>query len=581
MSSIKTVLVEDSKISDITEELTYGVKSFASQSTFQPYQATSVSKSNINFSIQVPSESIVIDREILIQADMTLKLSYTGVPAGDKVMQYGKDCSMAAFPINSLFLTTQCTINNANVSENTQDVMAMLLNMYDKRELQRYNSMTPSFVDDCYGDLADAVNSTNNPMGSILSSSLDSSFMGRGAFPVEITVVHYENGVGTPDDSLVSVSEDDTWDIYIKGTYTEPFLALSPWLNSLPTAGKAGFMGINNMSFILNLDSECKRVFSTGNSEVVGQYPSPKYLTGISLTKADNSTGLDNVKLLMNFLSLSPEQMGRLSGTKNVVPYLTYPRFLSNANQNSPIAAGAKSVALTSQSIQLSSIPDKIMIGCRIPMAQQNSAIANAFLAIKGISVTFNNASGLLSTASQQDLFSKVSYPSGSSQNFTAFSGNVLINDAVTGAVENIPSIGSVLVLDPCAHFSLPSYLSAGSLGQFQFQFNLTVDNQFPYGITPELVIITVNSGVFSVSAGTSAIYTGLLTKEAVLDAKAKSPKLSIGEYDRMIGGAKNLLGMSALKIKGAGMSGGGMSGGGVSGGGMSGGMRRRIDSLM
>ena len=66
-----------------------------------------------------------------------------------------------------------------------------------------------------------------------------------------------------------------------------------------------------------------------------------------------------------------------------------------------------------------------------------------------------------------------------------------------------------------------------------------------------------------------------------MLDAKSKSPKLTVGEYDRMIGGAKNLLGMSALKIKGAGMSGGGMSGGGVSGGGMSGGMRRRIDSLM
>jgi len=197
-------------------------------------------------------------------------------------------------------------------------------------------------------------------------------------------------------------------------------------------------------------------------------------------------------------------------------------------------------------------------------MSQQNSAVSNSFLAIKGISVNFNNQSGLLASATQQDLFTKVSYVNGSNQTWGEFSGHLNKHEIdAEGMPVSVADLGSVLVLDPSAQFSLPSFLSASSLGQFQFQFQLTVENQFPFDIQPEIVVITVNSGIFSTTSGTSQIYTGMLTKEAVLSAKSSDVKVSSGDYERLVGGRRQ----SVFKRRGAGVSGAGISGAGLSGG--------------
>jgi len=173
--------------------------------------------------------------------------------------------------------------------------------------------------------------------------------------------------------------------------------------------------------------------------------------------------------------------------------------------------------------------------------------------------VTFNNAGGLLSTASTQDLFDKVSCKAGSGQTWQEFSG--ILNTAADGLV---PGIGSVLVIDPSQHFNLPSYLTGSVLGQFQFQFQVSVVNPYSYSITPELVIICENSGIFSTMAGTSSIETGLLTKDMVLSAKSGSDELSRGDFDKLVGGGRHC----SMITGGVGISGGGISGGvGMSGG--------------
>ena len=71
MSTFKTILVQDSRISNITDEETFTVLDGASQSTFQNFTATSSSASSIVFNIQIPSENIVIDRHLLLQSNCT------------------------------------------------------------------------------------------------------------------------------------------------------------------------------------------------------------------------------------------------------------------------------------------------------------------------------------------------------------------------------------------------------------------------------------------------------------------------------------------------------------------------------
>ena len=124
-----------------------------------------------------------------------------------------------------------------------------------------------------------------------------------------------------------------------------------------------------------------------------------------------------------------------------------------------------------------------------------------------------------------------------------------------------------------------------------------------------ELVIVTMNSGVFVNERGTSSTYTGILTKQDVLDA-SKQQAYTKSDVARLVGGgfldmvksgvqklapialpiAKNLLGSmdnsvaklasQGLGALGYGPSAGGPSAGGPSAGGPSAG-RRRVDARL
>jgi len=590
MSDFRCILLEDARIADITSTEVFGVQSSASQSTYQQFQAVSSSNSSITLNIQIPSENIVIDRHLLLASQLSFQISAGNVPIGQQVFQYGLTDALQAFPLNSLFTTIQTTINNVSVSTNLQDVLPMLMRMSDKRQLSRYNSMTPSLPDSAWGEYKDAPATNSNPLASYNNASYDECFEPRGSFKLDfIQIDRYNAGGVFQDNSPISTALTDTWKISITVSLTEPFLALSPFINCEPECS-AGLVGVNNMSMVLNVDSSCRRLFSTANNAVVGGNSLVGYISNIQLGfpvapigYSAQSVGFVNTRLLFNFLSLQPEQYAKIS-TKNVVPYLDYPRYLTTFTSGTTIASKG-STTLTSQSIQLNQVPDLILITARVPMSQQNWNYSSSFLSIRNIRVNFNNASGLLASATQQDLYN-LSYRNGSSQSYYEFLGEANVNDNVTGTVDKVATTGSLLVLNPVYDFSLPSYLSSSSLGQYQFQFNMEVYNQYDFAVVqPEICIITVNSGIFATQQGTSQIFTGILTKEQVLRTKEQNPvpHLDSVEYKRMVGGKLMNRGMGnvmkMIKQKAMGvmgqakdMNGGVITGGSMCGGAISGG---------
>ena len=589
MSDFRTVLIEDARIADITATEVFGVQSSASQSTYQQFQAVSSSNSSITFNIQVPSENIVIDRHLLLASQLSFQISATNVPVGQQVFQYGLTDALQAFPLNSLMTTIQTTINNVSVSTNLQDVLPMLMRMSDRRQLSRYNSMTPSLPDSAWGEYRNSIASNNNPLASYNNAGYDECFEPRGSFKLDFLQIDRYNAGGVfQNNSPISTALTDSWKISITISLTEPFLALSPFINCEPECS-AGLVGVNNMSMVLNVDGSCRRLFSTANNAVVGGNSLEGYITNIQLGfpvapngASAQSVGFVNTRLLFNFLSLQPEQYAKIS-TKNVVPYLDYPRYLTTFSSGTTIASKG-SATLTSQSIQLNQVPDLILICARVPMSAQDWNYSSSFLSIRNIRVNFNNASGLLASATPQDLYN-LSFRNGSSQSYYEFLGEANVNDNTTGGVSSVATTGSLLVLNPVYDFSLPSYLSSSSLGQYQFQFNMEVYNQYGFAVVqPEICIITVNSGIFATQQGTSQIFTGILTKEQVLRTKEQNPvpQLDSVEYKRLVGGKLMNRGMGnvmkmvksksqmmdmAKGVSGAGSSGGVMIGGAISSG--------------
>jgi len=544
-SDFRTCLIRDSRLG-ITDELTYAVQSGGSNVTYQQYQAITATASNMVFNCQIPSESIVISREILLQSVLSLNFQISGVTAGQVAFDYGLTDAFQAFPLAKLMTTLTATINNCNVSINLQDVIDPLLRLNDSRELYRFNSMTPTLPDQAYLRYADGVGATNSPIANYNTSSYDVDQTARGAFPASVRVYRYTTagGANYVDQSVVATgAAGERWVVCVTALLTEP-LFLSPIIFGDPCYNMMGFSGINTMNFVANIDSTCKRAFSTANNwTTIVSLGCPAITGAVPASQVEPFVG---TRLLFNFLSTQPSD---LIPVRNVLPYQEFPRYLSLSTNNPAIVNGA-SATISSQNIQLNQIPDYFMIFARVPMSQQTIKNSASFLPINSISCNFNNASGLLASATPHDLW-RISVANGSTQSWLEFGG--LANGtsgAGTGAGAVVPTTGSLLILAPAFNLSLADYLSSGSIGQYLFQFNINVRNNTGANLQPEIVVVCCNSGVFTTISGSSNIYTGLLTKQMVLDAKEKRDVRPVEQavYRRMVGGKMGHSMLSAVR---------------------------------
>lgn len=627
--SFKTMLCKDSTIADITSDLGYCVKSGAAQSTYQAFPATAASSSTMIFSVQVPSENIVIGRDVLVETNMCATLNVgsqtnyiseanvsasTSVAGGTlPIVEFGGNLALHVFPLGSLMNTASATINNTSVSSNVKDILPQILRQNDSRYLYKYNGMSPSLPDQSYKSYAQMVGSNSNALASYNNSSYDLDQQPRGVHPVELVWTHYGNlstytisttttvtststqityaahgiypnaqaywtqaaavaanaATGVPAD-VVYYATQQWWTLEVRTKVTEP-LFLSPFTWCSPEHNAQGFLGINNMSFNFTIDSTLARMFSDGTGL------SGASDVAVSVNKAGGtlqSNLFENTQMLLKFLSTQPSD--RLE-TKNVVPYMDFPRYLTNANSSNTMAAATlarsedtggytltpSTKSVLSNSIQLNQIPDYFIICVRKPMTTQTLQDSDSFLSINSISINLNNASGLLSSASQQDLW-RISQRNGCNMNWQEFSGQAFDNKALTtvdglssnDAPSAVATTGSLLVLSPPMDLSLPDYLSSGSLGNFNFQITLNVSNYGLEAVTPEVCVVCVNSGIFITQQGVSSVYSGILTREQVLKSKSMKPESS--EAGRRLIGGKMLNNHPVRRIMGGALSGGG-----------------------
>lgn len=542
MTDFTTCLLRDPKLSQITDKQIYAVTQGASNSTFQQFQAVSATNSSIVFNVQIPSQSIVVNREVQIRArDFTFFVRIDGATVGVPAFNLGQTDSLAPFPLTMLMNTLSSQINNTNVSETISDILPQLLRMNDSRELYRWNSGTPTLPDQAYAKYSDAVGASNNPLAGFSTASYDLCQVPRGAFPFKTCVIKQYNSsnveqvTSTPATLLASgnyIIAQMSYDLI------EPIF-LSPFIFANPEYNLGGLVGINTLNLVCQLNSG-QRMWRTANSASASSY-----VVGLGTYIGGNSNPFQGqTELLCNFLST---QSTDLIPSRSVVPYMSYPRYLTTTTQAFGAFGGADTFSLTSANLQLNQIPDKFIICVRKPMNSQTTADSDSFFRINSCAISLNNQSGLLSTATSYDLW-RLSCEAGSSQSFLEFGGSAVNNDASGNGVL-LSTTGSLLVLAPSQCLSLPAMLSSGSIGQFNFQVTLNVTNlssTVPVGgITPEIVIITANSGIMVNQSGSSAVYTGILTRQMVVDTAtgANVPAVEIPEYTRMVGGKMGNMG--------------------------------------
>jgi len=245
---------------------------------------------------------------------------------------------------------------------------------------------------------------------------------------------------------------------------------------------------------------------------------------------------------------------------RNVVPFYELPVYRTSGNLALPArpnhgqstATGAFDEAevktIQSTNLQLSGIPDKLIICVRKRVADLNCKDTDSYATIKGISINFNNQAGLLSSMSQEQLFRNSIQSGLANMSWDEFCGSIVscsgvggggnaqLRDAFSGVGARIgtpgfqlsPTTGTILVLNFAEVIQLTEeYYAPGSLGTFNLQLAAQVQNN-QYTAWPEnsheLVIIPMNSGVFVNERGTSSTFLSLLTKQDVLDALQQQP---------------------------------------------------------
>ena len=327
----------------------------------------------------------------------------------------------------------------------------------DKRSLMRYNGMCPNMFD-TYGNYSDAVGAINNPLGGYTNVA-DNDLQPRGAFLVdEIYMLSGNNHVPQAISDGAS-----SYTVYVRFTSSEPLL-LSPFIWAHPETNNAGFYGIQNMNAVFNV-GDCSRAWRSSNPWLNTQGANACAITVDSFSTCS---------LIFNQLTPHPSD---LLPSRNVVPYYTLPRYITQfssavapiyslTNGIYTVPAQFSGTQISSTNIQLNQIPDKLIIFVRKAIGSQTPNDSDCYLPIRNITMNFNNHSGILSTATPQDLY-RYSVESGSNQSWQEFYGiaNKPNPDPTQGTMP-IPTTGSLLCLKFGEHINLTEDYYALNLGQ-------------------------------------------------------------------------------------------------------------------
>jgi len=565
-SEFSKVLVKDERL-DCHPSIPFAVYKSGQNVTVATFDAISSSSASHTYNIQVPSETTVIDRRVMWQSTVTATVTVNlrnsgaaGIPTAGAVFQWGKSIGVSPYPLHTMCTTQQITINNNTVSINMNDVLPAIVKLGLDREVNNFN-LSALNQSDFYGDQTGSREYANAPMSDIRIGGLDRCYRGRCTTGNVTFSSPKLNGVAcqvgasgstfnwdsvvTPGANPVTVSgtvqalgagATTPYSFTIKIDLYEPLLC-SPFIYNNPDYNGQGFYGIQNLNFVFNINANANS--SWLRTAVTGLNG---YSTDGDATVSD--VKFDESKLIFNFLSPKPSDM---LTARNVVPYWEMPRFTTSVGKvingatkdaSTGVLNGAAG-SVSSQSLQLNQIPDKLIIFIRPKNSKRNPAYSDFVMAIQKISINFNNQSGILASCTQEQLW-RYSVEAGSTQIWDEFRGVANVVSANT-PVTDVPMLGSYLMLEFGRHIQITEdYYASGSLGNFNLQFSIDFKNYTTISFAAndlELVLITLNSGIFVTEKGQSATYTGVLTKDDVLSATA-SESVNERALRRMVGGS-------------------------------------------
>jgi hypothetical protein len=419
-----------------------------------------------SWNISPPSTQTIVDRNIRIKAYLEVVV--------DQPLQIGTNDGLRQFPLSAITDVITMQVNGETLSQNTADLIAAM-NCYhnDAYDRNRAVSTSPAMQDQ-YQKYSDwqLYGSARNPLADYGENSGE---MSRGGFPVTIA----------PDG------------LSFRCELTEP-LFLSPFLSGQDE--DEGMVNVNQLNLSVRWVQLTNRVLchaSSGNA-----------ITAVS------ASFYQAPEVLVNYIT---PLITYPIPTVQTFPYSKLQQYIKPVGN---FVAGS-SQTLISDSIKLSLIPHRMYAYVRHARSSSNYTVADSFAKISRMSVLWNNQSGLLSTASEQELFDISSR-----------------NDCNLSYPQWDKYRGSVMCIEFGKDIGLQANEAAGVAGQYTIQVQIeatNLDTTSDY----EFFLIMDQPGTFSIFENGARASIGNFSESMVLSAQQGESESNHAVYTALHGSGR------------------------------------------
>lgn len=472
------------------------------QSTFTPTSATGFSNSAFAFDLRPPSKSSILDRIVYIQVPVTFTINATNAGT-DRILQPGR-IALRAYPLNSVTTVASLTLNSVNNFIDPSGIVHALSRFKRDTDLQKtFDSIFPSF-EDTYQTYDIGYLSNNNPLAGYNDSTCYSP---RGSY-------HWNITTNTATQAVFTV-------------FITEVMLVSPLIFN--GAEDRGLTWLDNATLNLTL-ANLPRMLSI----------SPTLFNNLGINITSIAPVFGQPTALLNWITPRDDLISRLPAEIHY-PFFNIIRYTSG---NTTYFNAGQSYTITTAPLNFVTIPLRIYLYAKRSESDITSSLVNmvtstdTFLQTQGVSVNFNNVSGLLSAATPAQLY-QMSYQNGCSMSYPEWRGEVTQLNAAADAT-TIGTAGSIICIDPTKDFGLNVDLAPGVTGQFQFQANLSVKNVSTLPFNVEIVTIVVYDGLMVLRQSGANSYTSFVTRENSLNAPVSD--MNYVEAQQLFGGG-NMLG--------------------------------------
>ena len=432
--------------------------------TQQLHTADTASASQALWSIYPPSPQTIVDR--LVKVKFQIEMTTTN---GNDIDWTANELAPRQFPLQSVLDVLTVQINGESISDNVSDKIHALLAYGNTAEDRNKSWSQTAAQPDQYPTYE-----LLNPLGS-----------GR-----QVAAKYGENVLETPRGGFYKVEEKAKSAIW---EFTEP-LILSPFYEGLGGQTE-GFINVNQFNISLRFRDLTRMISSAID------------LAGLTVTFVKKP------EILITYIT--PDLTQGIP-TLQTLPYHKSQDYVKR------IEGGAKArgdnFEITSDTLRLSQIPRKMYIFAKERRDVADYKSTDTFARIKNVSILWNNQSGLLANASEQDLH-EISLRNGCNISWTQWAQHR----------------GSVLCIEFGKDIGLLDNEAPGvrrqHVIQIKTQFECLRDNW-----EGEVFTLMVMEGTFQISENVGRATLGNLTSEMVMASRG-GIQMDYHHYQSLQGG--------------------------------------------